>query len=289
MVAPRVSGVRDGRWPRAALRRRSALRPPPVACVSVPAPSASAETAANSTSVSITTAVVLAGRRAAPYCRARLLDQEDAGRARGRCRPTPAPPPAARGAARPGSGSWPASPRPARRRRNIASARPSSGRSASRRSMTLFSAKEKPPSDGQPVRERARQRQPGQPCCGPQHDRRAGDAEHHAQRRQRAEAFLQHQARQQHGPQRHEVEQQHDPDDVADDDGPVERGVGGAGGHDQDPERRRAQDLPDRARSRADDDDAGDGEDQRGRPERMQAVPTRGVASATRRCPRRAR
>ena len=50
------------------------IRPPPTSSgvVSVPAPNANADTAANSTSVTITTAVTLAGRRAAPYCSARL-------------------------------------------------------------------------------------------------------------------------------------------------------------------------------------------------------------------------
>jgi hypothetical protein len=50
----------------------------------------------------------------------------------------------------------------------------------------------------------------------------------HAQRGRGGQALAQQQPRQQHGPQRHQVEQQHHAHHVADGHAPVERGVGGA-------------------------------------------------------------
>ena len=112
--------------------------------VTRPAPSATADTAANSTSLTITTAVALAGRRAEPYCKARLLSRNTIA--------SPSMPLTQPAAGAGGQGTVPATPShtaassdtpapPA----NMARARALSGRWASRRSITLFRAKVKPP------------------------------------------------------------------------------------------------------------------------------------------------
>jgi hypothetical protein len=79
-------------------------------------------------------------------------------------------------------------------------------------------------------------------------------------------------AREQHGPERHQIEEQHHADHVADDDRPVEGGVGAARRDDQQPERRRVQQLADRFRADCRDREAREREHQRRRPERVQAV-----------------
>ena len=109
-----------------------------------PPPNAIAEADANTTSVSMTTEVRLAVSRAAPYCSARLPARNRtvrpaigsshsaaAGAGQRTC-----PPAASTPATAPATIAPP---------RNIASARPSSGRAASRRSITLLRANEKPP------------------------------------------------------------------------------------------------------------------------------------------------
>ena len=63
--------------------------------------------------------------------------------------------------------------------------------------------------------------------CHPQHDRQP-------------QRLAEHQAREERRPGRHQVEQQHDTDHVADRHRPVEAGVGDAAGEQQRPQRRRA-------------------------------------------------
>jgi len=119
--------------------------PPATSCtLSVPPPRASAESDANSTSLSITTAVRFAGRRAAPYCSARLPARKRTVSPAVQSSHAPtttggeaiAPPVVRAAASAPQTIAAPA---------NIAIARPSSGRSASRRSITLLNANEAPP------------------------------------------------------------------------------------------------------------------------------------------------
>ena len=245
--------------------------------VSSPPPRATAEAEANTTSVSMTTAVRFAAaaprRTAAPGCRRGRARQR---RATGRSQPpTPAAAmrtaPLAREAARERAGDQGAADehrqRPAflgprrlapqhhvvEREREAADAR-----RARRRASAAAAAPSAPPR-GRPPRATARSlRRPG-----PSTVRSAARA---VKRSPSSEP------RQQHRPERHQVEQQHDADDVADHHAPVERGVGGAGGRDQDPERRRAQHLADGARPQRDDHRRGEHVDERRRPERMQAL-----------------
>ena len=167
--------------------------------------------------------------------------------------------------------------------------------SASRRSITLLSANEKPPTSAEPVGERARQRQPARRSCAPSASLAAAARARSPRRpapstvRSAAAAVKRSpssDAGEQHGPERHQVEQQDDADDVADDHAPAERGVGEAGGGDQQPERRRAQHLAERPRP--------DGDDQRSRRAcrsapwpRADAAPRPAASgTATTRCPR---
>ena len=142
-------------------RAASRIIAPPITSgnVSAPPPSTSADADANTTSLSMMTEVTLARRRAAPYCRARLPSRKRIVR------------PSAQGASdqsgaagqgtRPCSASRPPStPETTAPPANIASARAASGWCASRRSMTLFSANEKPPSTPS---QSARLRGQGQP------------------------------------------------------------------------------------------------------------------------------
>src|SRR5215472_11332566 len=132
--------------PSAASSAAATISAPPTASrgVSTPPPSATAESDAKSTSVSMTTAVPLAGSRAAPYCNDRLLATNATVTASASASHgndgggTGAIAPWAESAA----ASAPATSAPPA---NIASERPSSGRLASRRSMTLLNANEKPP------------------------------------------------------------------------------------------------------------------------------------------------
>ena len=122
------------------------MNAPPIASegVNVPAPSSTADTEANSTSVIITTAVTLAGSRDAPYCSARLPARNAAPKARA---------PSTQSHCGSGGGViWPwldsdkASSSATRQPpANMASARAAPGWSASRRSITLFRANVKPP------------------------------------------------------------------------------------------------------------------------------------------------
>ena len=143
----------------------------------------------------------------------------------------------------------------------------------------------------QPVGERDRQGQPCAPAArggrrrrGPEDDRRAGGAKRDPEGRRTVEPLAEDEAGEHDGPDRHQVEEQHDADDVADDDRPVEGGVGDARGQHQQPERWRAQQLARRLRPRGRDRQRGEGEDDRRGPEGMQA----GLLQTTHWPPRRA-
>ena len=71
-----------------------------------------------------------------------------------------------------------------------------------------------------------------------QHEGRADQRAGHASDGRARQRLVQHHAREQQRPQRHQVEQQHDADDVADAHRPVERRVGRARGDEDQPQRR---------------------------------------------------
>jgi hypothetical protein len=200
------------------------------------APSATDDRLANSTSDSITSAVVWAASREAPYCRPRLPPGSPAPA------PAPAQPPAGkRGIGRDGPACRPPGGhrrRPASRRRRTWPAR------AIRRHVVQPAQHDV----GHREAEAAHQRQPvgwlrgmGQPLPGVlDHDHDAG----HGQRQPRSgppcRPFAEQQPGQQHRPGRHQVEQQHDADHVADGHGPIEADVGQARSERQQPQQRLA-------------------------------------------------
>src|SRR6185437_13441375 len=141
--AARGAVQRDGAS--AAKTALATIRPPPstVRAVGSAPPKATDDADAKTTSVSITTEVRLAGNRAAPYCSARLLPRKSVvSAAAGHSHAADGGGAASAPDAVSTDARMPATTAPPM---NIASARPSSGWAASRRSITLFKANENPP------------------------------------------------------------------------------------------------------------------------------------------------
>ena len=228
----RLRGAGTGRRAASSAPRddqRAADRQP--RAVSVPAPSGDGRDAdAKRTSVSMTTDVRLAGRRAAPYCSARLPTRKQRRQPERAARPRRRRAPAAPARGRPTSAGAPSAAATSAPPTNIARARPASGRRASRRSITLLKR------EARSRRSRPASRRARSAAASTRAMRRARRALADGQSTTIAPATPRAMRSQpagvsrscsttpgeHHRPQRHQVEEQHHPDHVADGHGPVE-------------------------------------------------------------------